>query len=155
LVVVAAVGCEPKDRTIPTAEQVESYYETSSQLTVVLNGNVAEVTVQQPSDQLRRGGALWARVGPYIFLFSQATRDLLDEHEGLAGVRVITSGPAQAEVARALLRRDELNSVDWRRALSLAGRARVEGTQRVSLIEELVRWGEAHTTFEYNPAFVP
>jgi hypothetical protein len=68
---------------------------------------------------------------------------------------VVTRAPGGAEVARALLLRGELNDIGWRRALNIAGRARLEGTQRVTRIEELVRWGEEHTTFDYHPAYVP
>ena len=149
-----AAACEEPDLTLPTAEQVVEHYPTPRELDIELNGNVAEIRVYQPSDQLRRGGDLWAKVGPYIYLFSEGTRDLFDAYGGLAGVRVITRAPGGREVARALLARDELNDIGWRRALNIAGHARLEGTRRVTRIEELVRWGEDHTTFEYHPDYV-
>lgn len=155
LVAALLVGaCEEADLTVPAADAVAEHYPTTRELEVEMSGNVAEITVFQPSDQLSRGGELWAKVGPYIYLFSDGTRDLFDQYGGLAGVRVITRAPGGREVARALLERDELNEIGWRRAINIAGHARVEGTQRVTRIEELVRWGEEHTTFEYDPRYV-
>lgn len=153
--VLLAVACAQDNGTVPSTEEIARYYPTSGEIDFELSGNVAEIGVRQPTDQLQRGGPLWAKVGPYIYLFSEGTRDLFDDHRGLAGVRVITRAAGGAEVARALLRRDELNDIGWRRAINIAGRARLEGTQRVTLIEELVRWGEEHTTFDYHPDYVP
>ena len=103
----------------------------------------------QDGQQIRRGGALWARVGPYIFLFTAETHRLFQDYPGLAGVRVVTR-VGESEVARALLRRDELSEVLWRRSMNISGQARRGGTHRVTLLEDLVDWGEAHTAFEYN-----
>jgi len=75
------------------------------------------------------------------------------EHPELAGVRVVTRVERGPEVARALLMRNELSGVLWRRSLNIAGRARLEGTERPTLLEDLVRWGEEHTEFEYNPRY--
>jgi hypothetical protein len=58
-----------------------------------------------------------------------------------------------AEVANALLARDELTDVLWRRSLNIAGRARRDGTSRMTLLEDLVEWGEDHTDFTYNPRY--
>jgi len=147
-------GC-PKapDLTLPTAETVAGYYSYEGTLEAQLSGNVAEVVVTQPTAQLRRGGALWARVGPYIVLFTDGTQKLLEDYPGLAGVRVITRVARGPEVARALLTRDTLTGVQWRRTLNIAGRARLNGTERPALLEDLVRWGEDHTEFEYNARY--
>jgi hypothetical protein len=115
-------------------------------------GNVAEITIAQSPQQLRRGGRIWAQVGPYIYLFSEPTVSLFRDYGGLAGVRVVTV-VGNTEVARALLPRTALNDLTWRRALNVAGRARLEGTERVSLLEDLTRFGEDHTEFEYNPRY--
>lgn len=149
-----AGGCKERDLTLPRATDVEAHYTTERPISVEMNGNVAEVTVFQSPDHLRRGGTLWAKVGPYVFLFTEGTRDLFVEYPGLAGVRVITKAPGGDEIARALLERDELTSVTWRRALNIAGRARRDGTEKVTLLQDLVRWGEDHTTFEYASAYV-
>lgn len=146
-------GCQEPDLPVPTAEEVESYYSISTHSTVEMSGNVAVLEVWQPGDQLQRGGPLWARVGPYFYIFTEATRDLLTDFPGLAAVRVITRSPEGDEVARATLPRDALNSVTWRRALNVTGQARVSGTERVGLIQDLVEYGEDHTTFEYNEAY--
>ncbi len=148
-------ACQPPEAVVPRAEEVEGYYEVPAGLTVEMVGNVAELTVRQPTGQLRRGGTLWAKVGPYVYLFSQETQSLFRDFNGLAGVRVVTTTPAGREVARAFLTRDTLNDLTWRRSLNVSGRARAEGTQHPSLLEDLIRWGEDHAEFEYNPRYVP
>jgi len=158
LVVVATLsGCHSKgtDRTLPTPAQVKAHYQYKGRMDVKLNGNVAEIEVAQPVDQLRRGGTLWAKVGPYIFLFTDDTEQLFEDFPGLAGVRVITYLRGGGEIARAMLTRSELNDLTWKRALNIAGHARAEGTQDPKRIQDLVDWGEDHTQFKYNPRYVP
>lgn len=150
--VLAACG-EGADLTLPTADDIESSYEYSGGLEADISGNVAVLTVDQSPDHLRRGGIMWAKVGPYVFLFSEETRTLFDAYPGLAGVRVVTRVPGGSEVASAVLARDAMSDVQWRRALNIAGQARRDGTRSVTLLENLIRWGEDHTDFEYNPAF--
>ncbi len=151
---LALVGCEPPDLSLPTPEQVATYYPVDGSVDANMSGNVAEITVQQSSQQLRRGGTLWAKVGPYVFLFTDGTQRLFADFGGLAGVRVITTAPGGTEVARALLARDGLNELTWRRALNVAGVARRDGTDRPSRLESLVTWGEDHTDYEYNPRYI-
>lgn len=148
-------GCGPAEElALPTGDEIASYYTVENTLEAELNGNVAEVKVYQSSAQLQRGGSLWARVGPYIFLFSEPTQQLLTDFPGLAAVRVITRDPSGNEVARVTLASGTLNQVTWRRALNLAGRARRDGTERVGLLEDLIRWGEDRTEFEYSARYV-
>ena len=98
---------------------------------------------------------MWAKVGPYVYLFTEETESLLREYPGLSGVRVITrTDRDRAEVARAFLHRDSLNELTWRRARNIAGRARTEGTRRPVLLEKLVEWGQEHTEFGYNQEFI-
>ncbi len=150
----ALTGCvEPGDPTLPGADEVEAYYEYDAGLSAEINGNVATITVAQDLQQIRRGGSLWAKVGPYVFLFTEETQSLFADYPGLAAVRVVTR-VGDAQVATALLTRDELSTVLWRRGLNIAGRARRDGSTRVTLLEELVRWGESHTEFEYDSRFV-
>ena len=52
-----------------------------------------------------------------------------------------------------MLLRDELSDLQWRRSLNIAGLARRDGTNRMTLLEDLVRWGEDHTTYEYNERY--
>jgi hypothetical protein len=152
---VASACQEPPDRTLPTADQAKSYYASVADLQhVEINGNVAVIVVRQSSEQLRRGGTLWAKMGPYIYLFSDETRGLFEDYGGLAGVRVVTQTSNGTTVASALLARDELTDVLWRRSLNIAGQARQSGTERITLIEDLVRWGENHTEFEYNQRYI-
>ena len=147
-------GCEEINLALPSESEAAAYYANSSDLTVHVNGNVVELAVEQPIRQVRRGGSLWAKVGPYIYLFSDQTQALLREYPGLSGVRVITRTHDDTEVARAFLHRDSLNELSWRRARNIAGRARVEGTRRPSLLDDLVEWGQDHTEFDYNREFV-
>jgi hypothetical protein len=147
------MGCEETDLTLPRVGEVEGAYSYGGRLSATLNGNVAEISIVQADRQLQRGGTLWAKVGPYVLLFSRPTEDLFREYPGLAGVRVITTTSDGTEVARALLARDVLNDLTWRRALNIAGRARRDGTRRPTLLEDLVRWGEDHTEHDYNPRY--
>lgn len=154
---IAVGACqEPVDLTVPTDDQVREYFAAVTGLEEAsMSGNVAVVVVVQSADQLRRGGSLWARVGPYIYLFSDETRQIFEDHPGLAGVRVITRTRTGTTVANALLARDALTDVLWRRSLNIAGLARRDGTDRITLLEDLIEWGEDHTEFEYNPRYVP
>jgi hypothetical protein len=147
-------GCrqEPVDLLLPAAAQVESRYEYEGALEAEIVGNVAVLTVAQDAEQLRRGGSLWAKVGPYVFLFTEETQTLFEDFNGLGGVRVSTV-VGNARVATALLARDELSDVQWRRSLNISGLARRDGTERVALLEDLIRWGEGHTEHEYNPRY--
>jgi hypothetical protein len=150
LVLGTGACAKPRDLTLPTAEEIESHYESDTALDAKINGNVAEITVQQSPGQLRRGGTLWAKVGPYIYLFSDETRQLFEDYPGLAGVRVITRMPSGGEIANALLARDELSDILWRRSLNISGLARRDGTEHPGLLDDLIRWGEEHTEHEYN-----
>ena len=150
---VVSSGCEAPDLTLPTAEEVEATYLYSGTLTAEIHGNVAVVTIVQPSRHLRRGGRLWAKVGPYVLIFSKETEALFRDYPGLAGVRAITVSSDGPEIARALLARDELSDVKWRRALNISGLARRDGTRKPTLLEDLVEWGEDHTEYEYNPRY--
>ncbi len=147
-------GCEKEPLVEPTADEVATYYSYSGQISFRMNGNVAEVIVQQPTDQLIRGGALWARLGPYIFLFTSETQRLFADYSGLAGVRVITLDGVQREVARALLTRDTLNPITWPRAINVASVARRDGTSQPSRMQQLVRFGEQNTQFSYSSRYV-
>ena len=153
--VLGPLGCEKADLAIPSDSEAGAHYASSSALTVRVSGNVVELTVDQPIRQVRRGGSLWAKVGPYIYLFSSETESLLRRYPGVSGVRVITrTGDDNAEVARAFLHRDSLNELTWRRARNIAGKARTEGTRRPVLLEDLVEWGQDHTDFDYSKEFV-
>ncbi len=150
----AAAGCHKQELATPTAEEVASYYTYAGDLDVAMNGNVAEITAQQPARQLRRGGKLWAKVGPYVLLFNVGTEGLFTDYPGLAAVKVTTVTTGKKEVASATLRRTDLNGLTWKRALNISGKARLNGTKQVTLLEDLVRWGEDHTERHwYNPTY--
>lgn len=153
---VALVACvEPPALAVPTAEEVVSHYASVTDLSAEIRGNVAAITVVQSADQLRRGGSLWARVGPYIYLFTEETHALFETYPGLAAVRVSTRTAGGVPIASAMLTRDELSGVLWRRSLNIAGQARRDGTERPARLEDLIRWGEEHTEFEYSAQYNP
>ena len=139
----------------PTAEQVAPYYGAYRGVQdVEMSGNVVELRVEQPYQQLQRGGSLWARVGPYIHLLSPQTRSVFNDFPGVAAVRVVTVLSEGDEVARAMLRRDRLSDVLWRRTLNILGHALQSGRENPRRLEELTEWGEEYTEFRYNPDYV-
>lgn len=155
---IAAVGCDlSRERVprIPSEEEARVFFEQHSAfVAVTVRGNVVEAKFRQPFDQLRRGGSLWARVGPYVYLFAPPTRDLFNEYPDVAALRVVTVIYSGEEVARAMLLRDEFRELQWRRTQYLLARALRDGTERPSVIQDLVRWGETHTEYEYNTRYV-
>lgn len=139
----------------PTAEEVMTYYAHHRGVdSLRMSGNVAELHVEQPFDQLDRGGSLWARVGPFVYLMTPSTRDAFDEFPGLAAVRVVTHLPHGGQVARAMLHRGALSDIQWQRTLNILGHALQEGQDNPRRLEELTEWSEEHTDFSYNPAHV-
>ncbi len=153
--VVLAVtgGCDEKSElTLPTDADLTGLYGEAP--TVTLNGNVVDVEVYQPADQLRRGGSTWAKVGPFIYLFSPQTRDIFETWSGVGGVRVTTTDGRGRLVARAMLPRATLNSLTWPRAANLVGKARLEGTRRPSYILDLIEYGEETAEYEYSTRYV-
>jgi hypothetical protein len=161
LMVAGLTGCDRilpqrEDTTLPPIEDVQEMYRAQGVSgEISYSGNVVEMRVMQPRPQLERGGSLWARVGPYVYLFSPATRDLFAQNPGVAAVRAITATGDGEEVARALLLRDTFGPAAWQRTLNLLGLALRDGTQRPTQLEALVDWGERHTEHTYNPNFVP
>lgn len=160
-VVGGAGGCERVEEYVdaqpspPPVSEVAVYYAQYRGVdSVRMSGNVAVLHVEQPFDQLERGGSLWARVGPFVYLMTPATRAAFTDHEGLAAVRVITHLPSGEEVARAMLRRDALSGIQWRRTLNILGHALQSGQESPRKLEELTEWSEQHTEFRYNPDYV-
>mgnify|MGYP001546950184 FL=1 len=154
LATMVATGCDdPNLPPPPAAEVVAEYYTTPAGLEVAIDGRIVEIEVTQSDRQLRRGGTLWAKMGPYIFLFTEESQRLLEDHAGVQGIRVTTRNSAGRIVTTALLDRDALTDVQWQRALNIAGRARKDGTAQMTLLEDLVDWGEEYTEFEYDTRF--
>lgn len=148
-----AAGCREKPAlTLPRESDLADLYGAGPE--VMLNGNVVDVHVTQDARQLQRGGNLWAKVGPYIYLFSPQTKDLFDDYTGIGGVRVRTFDPEGRLVAEALLQRGVLNGFTWKKALNLVGKARLEGTRRPGYMENLVRYGEELAEHEYSTRYV-
>jgi hypothetical protein len=145
-----------QDLTLPPIDEIRRIYAEQGQTDgdMRYNGNVVEVRAVQPDDQLRRGGELWARVGPYIHLFTPGTRDVMQAYPGIAAVRAITRTSNGREIARAMLVNDSLGTAQWARAINLLSRAVTEGTERPVRLQELVRFGEQHTEYRYSREFV-
>lgn len=155
LLALSACGVgDDSARDLPSASALEDLYGTS-RATAHLNGNVVDVRVQQDPRQIDRGGRLWARVGPYIYLFSPQTQELFARWSGVAAVRVRTLvGEREGQwVAEATLRRDALNALTWRNARRVVGRARNEGTDKPGYLEDLIDYGEDRTDYRYNPEY--
>lgn len=138
----------------PPAESVAPYYaEHRGVERVELSGNVVELHVLQPYQQLERGGSLWARVGPYVYLMTPSTRSVFQDFPGVAAVRVVTHLPDGEEVARAMLRRDTMSNLQWRRTLNILGHALQAGQKNPRKLEELTEWSEDRTQFHYSPDY--
>jgi hypothetical protein len=146
-----------REQPMPPLEEVQRIYRENGlrEATVDFDGRTVVITARQSSEHLRRGGSLWARVGPYIYVFNPGTQIIWDSYPGVAAVRAVTTTTSGTEIGRATLRQGELNELTWRRTLNLLGHAINEGTRRPSLLLDLVEWGEEHTTFRYNPDYVP
>ena len=144
---LAGSACR-REWTLPTESELREIY--GAGVSARVTGNVAEIVVRQPREHLRRGGSLWARVGPYIYLLSPQTRELFERYPDLAAVRVITRLPDGREVARGTLVRDTLPEGLWPRAIELAARARLEGSEHPQRLDDLVRWGERYVRYRYS-----
>jgi hypothetical protein len=138
----------------PAAGELEGHWSYAGGVEVEITGNVARVSVVVDPAPFAGGGDLWAKGFAYLFLFSPGTKDALDAHPGLGGVRVVTLHPNGDVMSEALLSRGTLNPYTWQRALSIAGQARRDATERPGRMRDLVQWGEDHTEFEYNPRYI-
>lgn len=149
----AAAACEPgENRDLPPATVLDSIFGDRVQSS--LNGNVVELRVTQDASQLTRGGPIWAKAGPYIYLFTPQTRSLLERYGGVGGVRATTLDRRGELIARALLERTTLNSVTWPKAINVAGLARTQGSERPQRMVDLAEYGEEHTSYEYSEQYV-
>lgn len=150
---IGTAGCVPAaDTSLPAPADLQGTF--GPRIELHLNGNVVEVQVSQSPEQLRRGGPIWAKAGPYIYLFTPQTQSMFDDYGGVGGVRVTTIDGRDRLIARALLQRAQLNSVAWRRAINVSGRARLEGTTRPGTMVALIEYGEENTEFEYSARYV-
>jgi hypothetical protein len=152
-VVLAIAACDrpgTREYRLPPADSAAAAYGEAVEGRV--SGNLLEVRVAM-ADEMLRGGRIWARSGPYFYLFSPPTRDLFEAYPDLAAIRVVTLTPRGAEVARAELLRGTLTEPRWREALFRSAVAQRDGTERPRALEELTFFGEDHTEFEYNPEY--
>jgi predicted small lipoprotein YifL len=150
LVGIAACGDGDRDFRLPPADSAAAAY--GEAVEAEASGNLLEVRIEMAEDMVR-GGRIWARSGPYFYLFSPPTRDLFRAYPDLAAVRVVTLTPRGEEIARAELRRDALSDPRWTEALGRSAIAQRDGTERPRALEELTFFGEDHTEYRYNPEF--
>jgi len=145
-------GCGDGNRAfhLPPADSAAAAYSGTAEAET--SGNLLEVRIEMAEDMVR-GGRIWARSGPYFYLFSPPTRDLFRAYPDLAAVRVVTLTARGEEIARAELRRDALSDPRWTEALGRSAIAQRDGTERPRALEELTFFGEDHTEFRYNPEF--
>lgn len=148
---VLGAGCAAGDAAepvLPPPDSTAAWFGGDTE--VRHRGNVLEIRGEIDPDFLRRGGRIWERSGPYFYLFNVRVRDLLEQYPDLAAVRAVALAPDGRELARAVLHRDALSSVQWKEALARASLAQTRGTESPRRIEELIRFGEDHTEFEYG-----
>lgn len=151
--VALALACGGSaEMDLPSGAELEGIYGPRAE--VSLNGNVVDVRVEQDASDLSRGGELWAKVGPYIYLLSPQTREIFGEYGGVAAVRVRTAIRGEGRVAEAMLVRDTLTSITWREAIRRVAKARQEGTENPGHLEALVRFGEDYARYEYEPRYL-
>ena len=146
---LAAPGCQPSahEPVLPSPDSIASFFGAGTD--VQLQGNVLEIRGRIDPAFLRRGGRIWARSGPYFYLFNVKVRDALKAYPDLAAVRAIAFGPQGRELARATVQRADLTEIEWEHGLKLASRAQTEGTENPRYIEDLIHWGEDHTEHAY------
>jgi hypothetical protein len=151
LFVTLLAGCAGGSRewVLPDPETAAAWYGDGAEARI--DGNVLEIRGTMDADHLRRGGRIWARSGPYFYLFNVHVQALLEEYPDLAAVRARTFTVEGAEVAQAMLLRDELSPARWREALARASLAQREGTRNPRAVERLIQFGEDHTTYRYQP----
>lgn len=148
------LGCGggAEEPAMPPEAEVQTLY--GDAVEAEISGNLIRLRVPMPAG-FERGGTLWARSGPYFYLFTTATRDLLANYPDVAAVEVIASTAEGEQVARARLLRGTLNGITWPHAIAYASQAQAEGTESPRFVDRLVRYGEDNTEFEYDPDFVP
>jgi hypothetical protein len=150
LLVLALGACEAPQREWVLPDPAEAAAWFGDQAEARLSGNLLEIRGTMDEDFLRRGGRIWARSGPYFYLFNVHVQRLFQEYPDLAAVRAIALTPRGEELSRATLHRDALNEFTWRDALARASIAQQQGTESPRRIEELIRFGEDRTEFEYR-----
>ena len=64
-------GTDAREAPLPPVDSVQAVFQESGlRGTASFEGRTVVFRAVQDRDQLRRGGTLWARVGPYIYLFA-------------------------------------------------------------------------------------
>jgi hypothetical protein len=143
-------GCEePSEQLVlPDPGAVQSWFGEGTE--AEFEGNVLSITGAIEADYLRRGGRLWARSGPYFYLFNVHVQKLLLDYPDIAAVRATAVTESGEVLSVATLQRTRLNEARWREALARASLAQTEGTENPRLVERLIQFGEDFTDFRYT-----
>jgi hypothetical protein len=150
IIAVSACGGERQEWVLPDMAAVTAWYGVGTEASI--DGNVLEIRAIADPDHLARGGRIWARSGPYFYLFNVHVQQLLRDYPDLAGVRARTFTTGGEEVAAAMITRPGLSETRWAEALARASLAQRHGTSNPRLIERLIQFGEDHATdFRYLP----
>jgi hypothetical protein len=136
-----------REWVLPDPTQAAAWFGEGTEARI--DGNVLEISGTMDPDHLRRGGRIWARSGPFFYLFNVHVQALLREYPDLAAVRARTFTPEGEVVAEAMITRDALNEYRWREALARASQAQQEGTANPRVVERLIQFGEDHSQFRY------
>jgi hypothetical protein len=150
LLVVTMIGCERADRewVLPDAAEVAAWYGEGAE--AHFDGNRLEIRGTIDPDYLRRGGRLWARSGPYFYLFNVHIHQLLVDYPDIAAVRAIALTPSGEELAVATLARGGMNEPRWQEAMARVAIAQRDGTRNPRVVEQLIQFGEDHTEYSYR-----
>jgi hypothetical protein len=152
---LGVVGCarEARARVLPPTSEVTEWFGEGT--TAEFNGNLLAITGPMEPEHIRGGGQLWARSGPYFFLFNVHIRDLMVEYPDIAAVRATVVTADGDYLASATLNRDRMNEFRWREALAQSSLAQRQGTENPRLIEQLVRFGQDNTEYDYGELAAP
>lgn len=145
----AACTAERGEWVLPDPAAVSAWY--GSDAVATIDGNLLEIRGTMDPEFLRRGGSLWARSGPYFYLFNVHVQQLLQDYPDLAGVRATVTDEEGEEIASAMITRADLNEFRWREALARASLAQRDGTRNPRTVERLILFGEEHAAdFSYG-----
>jgi hypothetical protein len=150
VMMIAMNGCEQPDRewVLPDPAEVASWYGEGTE--AHFDGNLLEIRGTIDPEFLRRGGRLWARSGPYFYLFNVHIYQLLIDYPDIAAVRATALTESGQELAVATLPRDEMNEPRWQEAMARVAIAQRDGTDNPRMVDRLIQFGEEHTEFSYR-----
>ncbi len=151
-VMLGSIGCDRAARewVLPDPVEVADWYGEGTEAR--FDGNLLEIRGTIDPEFLRRGGRIWARSGPYFYLFNVHVHRLLIEYPDIAAVRAIAVTEGGDELAVATLARGAMNEPRWQEAMARVAYAQRDGTENPRLVERLIQFGEDYTEYSYHGA---